>query len=35
VAEVARLLKRFEKMRGMMKRMSKMGKHPGQLQGIR
>jgi signal recognition particle subunit SRP54 len=35
VAEVARLLKRFEKMRGMMKRMSKMGRHPGQLQGIR
>jgi signal recognition particle subunit SRP54 len=32
VAEVARLLKRFEKMRGMMKRMSKMGKLP---QGIR
>jgi signal recognition particle subunit SRP54 len=29
VGEVARLLKRFEKMRGMMKKMTKMGKNPG------
>jgi signal recognition particle subunit SRP54 len=36
VAEVARLLKRFEKMRTMMKRMSKMGrKNPNFLQGLR
>ena len=28
VAEVARLLKKFEKMRGMMKKMTKMGKDP-------
>jgi signal recognition particle subunit SRP54 len=33
VAEVARLLKRFEKMRTMMKRMSKMGKNPQALKG--
>jgi signal recognition particle subunit SRP54 len=34
VAEVARLLKRFEKMRTMMKKMSKMGKNPAALQGM-
>jgi signal recognition particle subunit SRP54 len=28
VAEVARLLKKFEKMRGLMKKMAKMGKNP-------
>jgi len=28
VAEVARLIKKFEKMRGMMKKMAKMGKNP-------
>jgi signal recognition particle subunit SRP54 len=31
VAEVARLLKQFEKMRGMMKKMAKMGKNPNQF----
>jgi len=31
VAEVARLLKQFEKMRVMMKKMAKMGKNPAQL----
>ena len=31
VAEVARLLKKFEKMRGMMKKMAKLGKNPAQL----
>jgi signal recognition particle subunit SRP54 len=31
VAEVARLLKQFEKMRGMMKKMAKYGKNPGNL----
>jgi len=31
VAEVARLIKKFEKMRGMMKKMAKMGKNPGQF----
>jgi signal recognition particle subunit SRP54 len=33
VAEVARLLKKFEKMRGMMKKMAKMGKDPNFMQG--
>jgi signal recognition particle subunit SRP54 len=33
VAEVARLLKKFEKMKGMMRKMTKMGKAPGFLQG--
>jgi signal recognition particle subunit SRP54 len=33
VAEVARLLKKFEKMRGMMKKMTKMGKDPNFMQG--
>jgi signal recognition particle subunit SRP54 len=32
VAEVARLVKRFEKMRGMMKKMAKMGKNPAMAQ---
>ena len=32
VAEVARLIKKFEKMRGMMKKMAKMGKHPAAAQ---
>ncbi|MDR1972549.1 MAG: signal recognition particle protein [Treponema sp.] len=32
VADVARLLKRFEKMRTMMKKMSKMGKNPAAMQ---
>ena len=31
VAEVARLIKKFEKMRGMMKKMAKMGKNPNQF----
>jgi signal recognition particle subunit SRP54 len=31
VAEVARLIKKFEKMRGMMKKMSRMSKNPAQL----
>jgi len=31
VAEVSRLLKQFEKMRGMMKKMAKMGKNPNNL----
>ena len=31
VAEVARLIKKFEKMRGMMKKMAKMGKNPAAL----
>jgi signal recognition particle subunit SRP54 len=31
VAEVARLIKKFDKMRGMMKKMAKMGKNPAQL----
>ena len=31
VAEVARLIKKFEKMRGMMKKMAKMGKNPAQF----
>jgi signal recognition particle subunit SRP54 len=34
VAEVARLLKRFEKMRGMMKKMAKMGKNQAQFGGM-
>jgi signal recognition particle subunit SRP54 len=34
VAEVARLLKRFEKMRTMMKKMSKMGRNPAALQNM-
>jgi signal recognition particle subunit SRP54 len=34
VAEVARLLKRFEKMRTMMKKMAKMGKNPAAMQGM-
>ena len=34
VAEVARLLKQFEKMRGMMKKMAKMGNNPNQMQGL-
>jgi signal recognition particle subunit SRP54 len=34
VAEVARLLKKFEKMRGMMKKMVKMGKNPAQAQAM-
>jgi signal recognition particle subunit SRP54 len=33
VAEVSRLLKRFEKMRTMMKKMTKMGKNPQALKG--
>jgi signal recognition particle subunit SRP54 len=33
VAEVARLLKKFEKMKGMMKKMTKMGKDPNLMQG--
>ncbi|MCL2068120.1 MAG: signal recognition particle protein [Treponema sp.] len=32
VAEVARLIKKFEKMRGMMKKMAKMGKNPAAMQ---
>jgi signal recognition particle subunit SRP54 len=32
VGEVARLIKKFEKMRTMMKKMAKMGKNPAQLQ---
>jgi len=32
VAEVARLLKKFEKMRGMMKKMAKMGKNANMMQ---
>jgi signal recognition particle subunit SRP54 len=32
VAEVARLVKKFEKMRGMMKKMAKMGKNPAMAQ---
>ena len=32
VAEVARLIKKFEKMRGMMKKMAKMGKNPNAMQ---
>ena len=31
VSEVARLIKKFEKMRGMMKKMAKMGKNPSQF----
>jgi signal recognition particle subunit SRP54 len=31
VAEVARLIKKFEKMRGMMKKMAKYGKNPANL----
>ena len=34
VAEVARLLKQFEKMRGMMKKMAKMGKNPNAMQNM-
>jgi len=34
VAEVARLLKQFEKMRVMMKKMAKMGKNPAQLSKV-
>jgi signal recognition particle subunit SRP54 len=34
VAEVARLLKKFEKMRTMMKKMAKMGKNPAQAQAM-
>jgi len=33
VAEVARLLKKFDKMKGMMKKMTKMGKDPSFMQG--
>jgi signal recognition particle subunit SRP54 len=33
VAEVARLLKKFEKMKGMMKKMTRMGKDPNFMQG--
>jgi signal recognition particle subunit SRP54 len=33
VAEVARLLKKFEKMKGMMKKMARMGKDPNFMQG--
>jgi signal recognition particle subunit SRP54 len=33
VAEVARLLKKFEKMKGMMKKMTRMGKDPSFMQG--
>jgi signal recognition particle subunit SRP54 len=32
VAEVARLIKKFEKMRGMMKKMAKLGKNPTAMQ---
>ncbi|GHV96100.1 signal recognition particle protein [Spirochaetia bacterium] len=32
VAEVARLIKKFEKMRGMMKKMAKMGRNPAAMQ---
>jgi signal recognition particle subunit SRP54 len=32
VAEVGRLIKKFEKMRTMMKKMSKMGKNPAAMQ---
>jgi signal recognition particle subunit SRP54 len=32
VAEVARLIKKFEKMRTMMKKMAKMGKNPAAMQ---
>jgi signal recognition particle subunit SRP54 len=31
---VARLLKKFEKMRTMMKKMAKMGKNPAQAQAM-
>jgi signal recognition particle subunit SRP54 len=34
VAEVARLIKKFEKMRGMMKKMAKFGKNPQALQSM-
>jgi signal recognition particle subunit SRP54 len=34
VAEVARLLKQFEKMKVMMKRMSKMSKNPAAMQAM-
>jgi signal recognition particle subunit SRP54 len=34
VAEVARLLKKFEKMRGMMKKMAKFGKNPNAAQNM-
>jgi signal recognition particle subunit SRP54 len=34
VAEVARLLKQFEKMKVMMKRMSKMSKNPAAVQAM-
>jgi signal recognition particle subunit SRP54 len=34
VAEVARLLKQFEKMRGMMKKMAKLSKNPGAAQAM-
>jgi signal recognition particle subunit SRP54 len=34
VAEVVRLLKKFEKMRTMMKKMAKMGKNPAQAQAM-
>jgi signal recognition particle subunit SRP54 len=34
VAEVARLLKKFEKMRTMMKKMAKMGRNPAQAQAM-
>jgi signal recognition particle subunit SRP54 len=34
VAEVARLLKRFEKMRTMMKKMSKMNRNPAAAQAM-
>jgi signal recognition particle GTPase len=34
VAEVARLLKQFEKMRGMMKKMAKAGKNPNKMQDL-
>ncbi|MDR3114079.1 MAG: signal recognition particle protein [Treponema sp.] len=34
VAEVARLLKKFEKMRGMMKKMTKLNRNPGNAQSM-
>ena len=34
VAEVARLIKKFEKMRGMMKKMAKLGRNPAAMQSM-
>jgi signal recognition particle subunit SRP54 len=34
VAEVARLIKKFEKMRGMMKKMAKLGRNPAAMQNM-